>query len=134
MLNCVIHCRDEQVAFFCLENFSKLDSINIGSSERCEVRLATNWKAAPVLLSLTRIDREVIAVPGSELPLEADGKPVTSVRILPGTILKCGEFSLIFSGDLVDSGLLLLWRIGRKKAQYTPLGYGANLIGPQPSA
>ena len=60
---------------------------------------------------------------------KVDGKTVSSVRVVPGTILKCGDFSLVFSGDLVDSGKLLLWRIGRGKAQYASLGYGANLIG-----
>ena len=129
MLNCVIHYRDEQAAVFCLEDFPELDSVNIGGDKRCEVCLADKWNAAPVLVSLTRIDSEAVAVPGGETPLEVDGKTVSSVRVVPGTILKCGDFSLVFSGDLVDSGKLLLWRIGRGKAQYASLGYGANLIG-----
>lgn len=129
MLNCVIHYRDEQTAVFCLEDFPELDSVNIGGDKRCEVCLADKWNAAPVLVSLTRIDSEAVAVPGGETPLEVDGKTVSSVRVVPGTILKCGDFSLVFSGDLVDSGKLLLWRVGRGKAQYASLGYGANLIG-----
>ncbi len=129
MLNCVIHYHDEQVTVFCLEDFPGLDSINIGGDERCEVRLTGSRKAPPVLLSLTWIDSDIVAVPGGEMPLMADGKTVSSVRVVPGTILKCGDFSLVFSGDLVDSGKLLLWRVGRGKAQYASLGYGANLIG-----
>ena len=97
MLNCVIHYRDEQAAVFCLEDFPELDSVNIGGDKRCEVCLADKWNAAPVLVSLTRIDSEAVAVPGGEMPLEVDGKTVSSVRVVPGTILKCGDFSLVFS-------------------------------------
>ena len=96
MLNCVIHYLDEQAAVFCLEDFPELDSVNIGGDKRCEVCLADKWNAAPVLVSLTRIDSEAVAVPGGEMPLEVDGKTVSSVRVVPGTILKCGDFSLLF--------------------------------------
>lgn len=132
MLNCVIHCRNEQAAVFRLEDFTERNSVNIGGSQRCEVRLDTKWNAAPVILSLTRIDSEIVAVPGGEIPLETDGKIISSFRVSPGTILKCGDFSFVFSGDLVDSGKSLLWRVGRGKVQYASLGYGANLIGSAP--
>ncbi len=129
MLNCIINFQNRQLAVFTPDDFPGCDAINIGGDERCEVKLDKTLSPAPVLFSIARVENDFVAVPGGTEVLELDGKEVTSARILPGMILRCGDFSLVFSGDLADSGKVLLWRAGRSKAKYIALGFGANLIG-----